>query len=223
MNLNFERVNLRSSPYVGIFGIATDEFVLVPNSVLPKELKKIETELEVKSIKANLGGTSLLGILATGFDNKLVVSSIVEKHEIETLEKEGFEVLQIGGYTATGNLVALNNNGGIASTLFSEKVVGELEDFFGVKFKVMNIAESDVIGACVTVTNKGFIAHPNINENDFKELEKVFGVKGEATTANYGDLFVGNSVLANSKGVIVGELTSGIELSKIDEGLRGEE
>ncbi len=220
--MNFSRGTLRGSPYVGVFGTATEQFAIVPHSVHPKELKMIETQLEAKTIKASLGNSSLIGVLSKGIGNRLAVSSISEDSEIKALEKEGIEVLRVGGFTSTGNLIALNEKGGIASPLFSEKERETLEGFFGVKLEAMRVAESELCGACVTVTNKGFICHPNVSEEGFSRLEKLFGARGMPSTANYGDLFVGNSVIANSKGVIAGSITSGIELSKIDEGMRGE-
>jgi len=49
-------------------------------------------------------------------------------------------------------------------------------------------------------------------EDEFMELKKIFNVDGKATTANYGDPFVGNDVVANSKAAVVGAYTSGHEL-----------
>ena len=220
--MNFERGTISSSPYVGIFSSVTEEVALLPYSALSKEVKVIKKKLEVKTIQTSLAGTSLLGLLCVGLGNKFVVSEITKKEEIKTLEKEGLEIMQIEDYTSTGNLIALNKNAGVASPLLKEETIKKLNSFFGIKFKKLRVAQTDLAGACLTVTNKGFIAHPNITEKDFLELEKNFKVNGKATTANYGDLFMGNDVIANTKGVIAGALTSGIELSKIDEGLRGE-
>ncbi|HZX34144.1 MAG TPA: translation initiation factor IF-6 [archaeon] len=220
--MNFARGTVLSSPYVGIFCTVTDEIALVPYPALPKEVKEIEKRLEVEIIRARIGNTSLLGVLSKGIGKKIAVSGIAEESEIKAIEKRGLEVMRLEGLTSTGNLLALNGFGGVASDLISEDGVKRLEKFFRVKFARKKVAESSLPGAALTVTNKGFIAHPNISAKEFSQLEKSFGVKGGATTANYGDFFVGNSVLANSKGVIAGRLTTGIELSKIDEALRGE-
>ncbi len=221
--MNFSRATIRSSPYVGVFCSATDEFALVPHSIQTKEQKLIGEKLDVRTVRTSIGNSGLLGVLAKGLGGKLVVSSLIEDAERRQLEKEGIELLVLGeNFTATGNLIAVNSKAGVASPLFSDQTVKRIGGFFGVKFEKMVVAGSELAGACITVTNKGLITNPNISEKDFGRLEALFGVKGRATTANYGDLFVGNSVIANSKGVIAGEKTSGIELSKIDEGLRGE-
>ncbi|VVB99386.1 Translation initiation factor 6 [uncultured archaeon] len=221
--MNFSKGTVRGSPYVGVFCSATDDYALVPFSVQPKELRLVEEKLEASAIRASIGNSGLLGVLAKGIGNKFAVSSLADRNEVKALEKEGLEVLAVQeNYTATGNLMALNKSGAIASPLFSEKAVTALGKFFGTKIEQMAIGGNELSGACVTVTNKGLIANPNISESEFERLETLFRVRGMATTANFGDLMVGNSIVANSKGAIVGEKTSGSELSRIDEGLRGD-
>ncbi len=221
--MNFARGTVKGSPYIGVFCTVTDDIALVPHSATQKEAGIIEKTLEVTVLRSTIGNSNLLGVLSKGIGRKFAVSALAEEEEIRALEKCSLEIMQIKeGFTSTGNLIALNKNSGIASPLLSTKSIEGAGKFFGVKFHEMKVADNDICGASVTVTNKGFICHPNISEKDFSTLEKIFGAKGAATTANFGDMFVGNSVIANSKGVIAGANTSGIELSKIDEGLRGD-
>lgn len=156
-----------------------------------------------------------------GIGKKVVVPEMAERSEVKALEHAGLEVESVYS-TAIGNLAALNSKGGIISPLMPEAEKKRLENFFGVKFTGMTVAGSDVPGAAIAVTEKGFIVHPNVDEKEFKKIGKIFRVNGAAGTANYGDAFVGNDVIANSKGVVVGAYTSGHELMRIDEGLRGE-
>ncbi|HLC92159.1 MAG TPA: translation initiation factor IF-6 [archaeon] len=221
--MNFSRGTVKSSPYIGVFCTVTDDIALVPKSITQKELSEIEKTLDVSALRCEIGNSGLVGILAKGLGRKFAISALAEKEEKKALEKEGLEVHTImHGFTSTGNLIALNENGGIASPLLAQREIDDLNAFFGVRFSTVKIDDNDICGASTTVTNKGFICHPNISEKGFSELEKIFSVKGMPTTANFGDMFVGNSVLANSKGVMAGLNTSGIELSKIDQGLRGD-
>ncbi|MBI4210450.1 MAG: translation initiation factor IF-6 [Candidatus Diapherotrites archaeon] len=220
--MNFTKGTIRGSPYIGIFCTSTEEIAMVPHSIEARELKAIENALDVEVMKASLGNSPLIGALSRAHARKIAVSVIAEKHEIKALESHGMEVFVLKGYECTGNLIAINRNAGIASSLLQEDEVKELERFFGVKFGTMRIAGSDLAGACLTVTNKGLICHPDISKEDFAEVTEKFKVNGRPTTANYGDVFVGNSVIANTKGAVAGASTSGIEMSKIDEGLRGD-
>ncbi|HLC80031.1 MAG TPA: translation initiation factor IF-6 [archaeon] len=220
--MNFSRGTIRSSPYVGVFCTVTEQLALVPHSVVPKEAKMVENILNVKVVRANIGNSTLIGVLSKGIKNKFAVSNLIEDTEVRALEKEGLEVLKVQGFTSTGNLIALNEKGGIASPLIADSEIEKMHKFFGIKFEKMMVAGNDLPGASITVTNKGLICHPNIAENELLKVQKILRVNGTPTTANYGDLFVGNSVIGNTKGAIAGSNTSGIELSKIDEGLRGE-
>ena len=220
--MNFIKGTIKASPFVGVFAALNEEILFVPYSVQEKEVKGIEAKLEVAVIRCSLANSSLIGVLGKTLGKKMAVPEIVENREIKELERNGIEVLKLKGVMALGNLVALNGNGGIASPLLQEKQVKELSDFFDVKIKQGRVAGSELVGAAVVVTNKGFIVHQGITELEHKSLEKLFKVKGGPTTANYGDRFIGNDIVANSKGAIVGEMTSPFEMMRIDEALTGD-
>ncbi len=220
--MEFTKGTIRNNPYVGIFCTATEEYALIPIETTEKEEKEIKKTLGCRTIKTKIGNSPLIGVLAKGFEKKLVASSLIEKEEIKKIEAEEIEVLKIEakGFTAIGNLIALNTKAGIASPLIGKNNLKKISKFLGIKIIEMRFQCTELVGSAVVVTNKGFICHPNITEQEFKKLEKIFQVKGIATTANFGDLFVGNSVIATNKGVIAGRNTSGIEMMKIDEALR---
>ncbi|MBI2597695.1 MAG: translation initiation factor IF-6 [Candidatus Diapherotrites archaeon] len=198
--MNFLKTTVNSSPFVGIFARASEDFALVPLSLSEKKL----------------------GALCTLFENKIAVPEIAEETEKKNLKENGLEIKEVRGYSALGNLVSINKNGGIASTLLTKKEVAELEEFFGVKMVRKNVANTVLVGSAIHATDRGFIVHPNVKEQEFLELKKIFGVNGQPTTANYGDRLVGNDVVANSKGALIGEITTPFEMIRIDEALRGE-
>jgi len=220
--MEFLKRTIKGSPYVGLFGVVTDEFALLPNSMERKEINGLEEELKVPVICSYLAGTSLNGIFMAANGKKAVIPHIVEEEEVSALEKRGIEVLMLEGPTALGNLIAVNNNGGIVSRLFRKKSVKDMEDFFGIKIIQESVANTDIPGAAIALTNKGFIAHPNISEKEFERAEKVLGVEGVTSTSNYGDMFPGNNILANSNAAVIGIQTSGPELARIDTALRGD-
>ena len=54
-----------------------------------------------------------------------------------------------------------------------------------------------------------------------KKIQETLNIRGGSATANTGDSFVRNSVIANEKGFIVGDQTTGHELNRIEEALEG--
>jgi len=211
---------VNASPFLGVFCLATDDVVLLPNRVENKEMKNFE-KLGVEIVNVSVANSSLTGVFVAGLGNKFALPYFSEKNEIKFFEENDLEVITVSS-TALGNLVAMNKNGGIASPLLNKKDVDKMQEFFGVEFEQKQVAGFDLPGAALVVTNKGFIVHPNIGKDEFSGLEKFFGVRGSSTTANYGDPFVGNDVIANSDAAVVGAYTSGHELIRIDEGLRGD-
>ena len=83
------------------------------------------------------------------------------------------------------------------------------------------VAKSDLVGSSMVLTNHGFTVNPLVSEEEFSFIGKKTGLCGTTATANYGDKFIGNSVIANSKVALAGLHTSGHELMRIDEGLTG--
>jgi translation initiation factor 6 len=69
------------------------------------------------------------------------------------------------------------------------------------------------------MTNKGFVVSNRITDADKERLDGLSGFESTRTTANTGSLYVGLAAVANSKGVVVGESTTGYELQRIVDGL----
>lgn len=212
---------IKGSPFIGIHALATDSYCLVPKGIYKKEALKLKEALELELIKAQIGATSLIGCLAAGNKKGLVVSSIIEEKELTELKSFGLKVKVIEGYSALGNLIALNDNGLLLSSLLSEGEKKAIKEFFGLPAIEVSYGVNALIGSSTIATNNGFIVHPKAEKEDFEKIKKALKVTGIRTTANYGDPFVRNSIIANNFGAFVGLNTSGPELVRIDEGLSG--
>ena len=209
--------NLMNNPNIGLYMFATDKFCLVPDYSREKDVKEIADILDVEVIKTRIAGTSLIGVFVTGNSRGIVVPWIARESEVEQLREIGIDVLVVKDrVTALGNLIAANDEGALVSESVSLRSAGEIQKFLKVKVLRKNIAGIEVVGASTVATNKGFLTHPSVKEDEIAELTSLFGVPGDTTTVNFGDPFVRTGIVANSKGVIVGENTSPIELLKIE-------
>lgn len=211
-----------SSPYIGVFCLATENALIVPNGTEEKIIREMEAALGVRAKRQSIANSTLIGALAAGNSQGIIVPEIITLQEESLLKKNGVRFLVVDGVMALGNLVTANDKGGIISPLVPEKARKQIEEFLKVKLGRMTIAGTDVAGSCVIASNSGFCCHPETSKGEFAELEKAFGVKGTISTANYGDGFVKNCVLANSHGIIVGTTTSVSELSRIEEGMEAD-
>ncbi|HOZ35683.1 MAG TPA: translation initiation factor IF-6 [archaeon] len=217
--MKLDRSTIYNSPFLNIYSYCTEKICLVPHSVLPKEERKIEEILDVKVIKASINRSGLLGIYLSGINEKIVVEkNSIHSDEIEHLEKEGLKVKTIKDENnAFGNLLAVNSNYGIASPLLLPETISELRKFLKVEIEQKNFAGLDLPGSSIFVSDSLFLINPRIDIKEFNYFKKKFNVPGKAITANYGDVFVGNDITGNKNGILVGETTSNIEMTRIDE------
>ncbi len=213
---------MRSSPFVGVFAKATNRFVLLPMQLQKKELHGLNDFFGVEIIHANIANSSLIGALTIANKHGILLPGIAEERELKQLEQLGLRAKKVGETNALGNLVALNDTKAVCGKTLAKETQKEIKNFLKVEVKQMAIASSDLAGAAIVTTNKGFVATTKATKKELEALEAWFGLKGKTTTANYGDAFIANSIIANDRAALVGLHSTQHELLRIDEGLSGE-
>jgi translation initiation factor 6 len=212
------RMYFGNSPFLGLLGVCTEEFVVLPKMKI-KEETLIQT-LQVRAVRAEVWGSPLLGIFLAGNSNGLVAPVLLKDEEEKELAEAGIRVSRLNSrLTALGNLVLVNDYGGIASPEFSKRELAELEKALKVKFERGTVAGEYTVGSLAVATNKGVLAHPNLSGQEAQQLERVLQVPVDVGTACQGIGYVGICMLGNSKGVVVGETTTGAELGRIESAL----
>jgi len=100
-----------------------------------------------------------------------------------------------------------------------DKSIKNIEDVLDVPVTRGTIAGLKTVGMSAVVTAKGLLCHPKTSYEELRVLEKVFGVPVMIGTINHGSPVIGSGLVANSKGAIIGSLTTGIEMGRIEEAL----
>jgi translation initiation factor 6 len=212
------RMNFENSPFLGLWGLCTEEFVILPKMKI-KEEKVVET-LRARVIKGEVWGSPLLGIFLAGNSHGVVGPYLLKDEEEQELREAGINVFRLESrLTALGNLLLVNDYGGIASPEFSKRELAELEKALKVKLEKGTVAGEPTVGSLAVATNKGVLANPNIREEEARQIERVLGVPVDVGTACGGMGYVGICILGNSKGAIVGTSTTGAELGRIESAL----
>ena len=214
--------SIHGTAFIGVFASVTEKIGLFPLTLPQKQVKEFEDILGIEAIQTSIAACSLIGSLVKGNSEGFAVPEIIQENELNNLRNSGIRIEVIEQVNALGNLMALNDFGGIVSPLLSEHSMNQLKKFFNIPLINATIAKTEIVGSCIVATNKGFIANPNIDNPDYKLLKKTFKTLGQPTTANFGDMFIANDILATSNGAIVGPQTSGHEILRIEEGLSGE-
>ncbi len=103
---------------------------------------------------------------------------------------------------------------------FGDKSIKQIEETLGVEVMQGTIAGLKTVGTAAVITNNGGICHPKIKEDEREFIKSLLKVDVELGTANYGAPMVGACIVANSKGAVTGNVTTGIELGRIEDALR---
>jgi len=109
------RVSFNRIPYLGVFALTTDKIALLPERFHVREQLVLDA-LGVRVVRTSLGGSPLIGVLATGNSRALVCSDLLELSGRKGLAESGVKVVGVPGrFTAFGNLVLANDRGALAN------------------------------------------------------------------------------------------------------------
>ena len=203
------------SPNIGIFVKCNDHFIVLPLGFAPTKTTMLSKYLEVTdNIYVSIADTRLLGPMMVMNNNGILVSYITSDEEINILkEKSQLNVERLKSkYTAIGNLIATNDHGAIVLSPLCSDVKTQIQDVLGVSVISMSISGFIQTGAMIVATNKGAAAYPNASDDEIKTISDILNVNVEPVTINGGIPFLASGIIANSKSVVVGNMTSGPEL-----------
>jgi len=207
------------NPYVGLFCRASDALAVADLSSSHKLLFAL-SKLSVPVLKATFGGWGMPGIFLAMNSNGAVVPQFCSKAEEDALKSFGMEVFRLpGAFSAAGNNIAANDFGCIANPQIPRSTAKGIADCLGVEVVQRKVAGHLTCGSCILATNTGFLAHSKADEAELKELALILHVPGLGCTLNTGVPFVSLCAVANSKGAVLGEATSGFELGRAAQGL----
>ena len=214
---------LNGDPNVGLYGLATDRFAIISDIEADKD--EISDVLKVPMIVQKMARTDFAGIFLAGNSNAVLVPNIIETKELDNLKKElskiseDIEVKVIETeHTALGNLILCNDRAAIISSLL-EKHKDEIAEALKVPVTVSDLMDLSITGSLCISTNKGFLLNMHAEKEDFELVEKTLKIDGDIGSVNFGGAFVRCGMIANSNGYLVGNQTTGPELTRIDEAL----
>jgi translation initiation factor 6 len=213
------QVDIQGSPYVGVFGATNDHLALLPphaTNVVPD----FEAALEVPVLLTTLGGATVLGAVVALNSRGAILADIATEAELKELEKRGLKTFVLEGkLNAAGNNVLCNDQGALVHPDFTVREVDGISSALGVPAERGTIAGIGTVGSAGVCTNKGALTHPKITAKEKQRLEGLLGVSSNIGTVNHGTPYIGAGLVANSKGCIIGRLTSGPEMNRLEDAL----
>ncbi len=215
------KTSFYNNPHIGLFIRANEKVALVPKNIHDKLIPRVQESLRVEIIRILLCQSPILGIFSCINSNGCVVSALAEKHEVKPLKELGLNICFLDEKFAPGNNILANDKAALINPKIARKDLGKISDCLGVEVFSQPVANVHTVGAMNVVTNRGLLTHRDLSDVEMKMFEKMFGVRGTRGTVNLGSTANSYGVVANTKGALVGESTSGAEMQRIFEGLFG--
>jgi translation initiation factor 6 len=217
------KLNLYGNPNIGVYLVATDKYVLVPDDIAPDEEQVIREVLGVdRVLRLRVLGMKLLGVMIAGNSNGVLLPPEATL-EAEILKRELDVNVGIlpSRNNAVGNIVVANDRAALVFPGLEPEAVEAVRDYLGVEVVKGQVAGVQTVGAALVVTNRGGVVHPEAGEDEIRWLEDLFKVPIEPATINFGVELVRTGLVANSYGALVGEDTTGPEIARIQLALGG--
>jgi len=210
---------VNGNPYVGVYCLASEQIAILPDVVETRITKDVERTLEVRVVRTNIAGATIVGSLAAMNSRGIVVTNFVEKHELARLPKQ----LRVGKMeekiNAAGNNILANDRAALVHPQASRETIRMIQDVMGVEAVRGKVAGIDTVGSACIATSKGVICHPKTTQDELKWISDFFKVPASAATLNYGTPYLGACAVANSKGAYIGSRSTPIELGRLEDGL----
>ncbi|MEM0155716.1 MAG: translation initiation factor IF-6 [Thermoplasmataceae archaeon] len=214
-----KKLSILDSDFIGVYSRVWDDIALVPKTVPDGLENEFESILGVRTIRTIIDNSYLIGCMSVMNSNGIIIAgSDPRLGSGETYGDRNVLYLK-DKINAIGNDVLTNDRGAIIHKSFTESSRKKIEDSLGVEVLKDTIANVKTVGSVAVVTNKGMLVTPEVSDEELKKISEFFKVNAKPGTANFGSVFVGSSILANTKGIFVGRETTPIEIGRIDDTL----
>ena len=218
---HFQQLDFNENPNIGVYCRANDDILFTRKGLLSKIKKGLIQTLDVKLIELTIADATIIGSLLTINSNGAIVTDFIDSKNKKIIEDQGFEVYVIEDIiNAAGNDILVNDFGALVHPDLKDETIQKIGEIFKVPVFRGTIGDLKTVGMAAVVTNKGLVCHPKATDDEKNHLRDVFKVDVMNGTINHGVPMIGSGLVANTKGAIVGSLTTGIEMGRIEEALK---
>jgi len=206
-----EKYNYRGDINIGLYAIATNEYLIVP-----REFKKKDF-FPQDAVETRIAGTRLIGLFTAGNSNCLLLPDSIKEREKKKLEDAEIPIQIIeNNENALGNLILANDKGAVISEkLEDQKDV--IEEALDVPVEISEIAGITNPGSCGVASKSGVLIHREASEEEAENFRDALNVeKVDIGTINMGSPYIGSGIVSNDEHFLVGGDTTGPEIGRID-------
>ncbi len=223
--MSLKLADISGNPYIGVFCRAIGDTVICPIDTSDEFMIDLEETLQVRGVKATLGGTNLHGSLIGANSKGFVIPYFYDLPELVNVFSSAdisLEELGISGvvsqdpHTAWGNNILVSDKVALVNPDLQTRSLELLADTLDVEVITGTIAGVKTVGSVAAHNSKGMVVHPKATEDEISGLSDLFGLEVNISTANFGSPHLGASMVVNDNGALLGKRTSGVEMNRIE-------
>ena len=223
MKQNVSLLELEQNTQIGLFFVASNDFVLSGKTDLkPEQKKAIEKILQVPLFEITTHNNDLVGVFLQidRYSNTIYAPKTLKKNEIKQLEdisKQFNYTLEIISSTQNtlGNLLSFTKKEVFISKELKE-YAKEIEQKSDKHAIIIKNSEFHQAGALIYSTHNKTLASSEFSDSELESIEKYID---NISTVNNGSAYISSGIIANSFGILIGAQTTTVEIQTILETL----
>ena len=211
-------LNIFGDPAIGLYLTSNDDYTLVPPG-LPEEAKRIiESTLGTTLVETTAGGYKILGAFAILGDSYLLASSIFSDEELNHLRQELDMAIYVvdSKVNVIANTILLHGSKALISYLYSAQLEEQLRRLLGVDVERVRLGPVDIFAQYLVPLDDKLLSAPIYSKEEAKFFAQRLGLQRIVhTTVNRGSIFLRSGMVHNSRGLLLGDLTTPVEYEQI--------
>ncbi|MDR2866657.1 MAG: translation initiation factor IF-6 [Methanomassiliicoccaceae archaeon] len=207
------------NPNLGVYSAANESLAIISPDASEEFVKDVEEALGVSSIMTTVAGSFVVGSLVAMNSRCAVVSGLAEDAEIDKISSDIEVYVLHSRFNAAGNNILVNDHGAVVNPKIDDRNLEMIGKALGVRCVRSLIAGMDTVGSACKATNKGAICHPRTSDAEMQLISETLNVEVRRTTLNHGSGLLGPCLIANTRGAVVGDTTTPIEMGKLEDAL----
>ncbi|MHA2074301.1 MAG: translation initiation factor IF-6 [Candidatus Hodarchaeales archaeon] len=211
--MEIEFADFLGNIHIGVSLFSNEKIAFLPNATPNSLTDLIRRTLKVEITKVT---ESIIGSLVIGNSFGMVVSNVISSEVLSQLKTSNLPIFQAPEFFAFGNVVLANDHGGIISPIVPSSIREKISEILNIPLETKTIANSDLVGSLGFITNHGGIFTPLASEDEIMDFKSILHLKEVGIgSINKGSEFVASGIIGNTKGLLIGRETTGIEIMEI--------
>lgn len=216
------RCQFENSSDIGVYAKLTNKYCLVSIGGSENFYSVFESELApyIPVIHSTIAGTRIIGRLAAGNKNGLLLPNIINETELKNIRNSLPEDIKVKvmeeRLSALGNCIACNDYIALIHSDLDKESEEIISDTLGVECLRTTIAGNALIGTYMTINNRGGLVHPLTSVDELDELVNLLNIPLCAGTVNRGNDVIASGLLVNDWSAFCGLDTTSTEISVIE-------